>query len=56
MLYVDVIFLNGVYVDPIMIKGFKGFHLFHECEYFKERIFFHKDNKEADKWLEAVRL
>lgn len=39
---IDVIFLNGIYVDPLMEKGFKGFHLSHESEYFKTRTYLHK--------------
>jgi hypothetical protein len=38
-----------------MEKGFKGLTLYHESEYFKERTFFHKNNKEADSWLLALK-
>lgn len=51
----DLIFLNGIYVEPVMEKGLKGVRLFHECEYFKERVFLNKNPLEADKWLAAIR-
>lgn len=55
MSLIDVIFLNGLYVESYFMKGLKGFKLFHDCDYFKERMYFHKDVKNADKWTEAVR-
>lgn len=38
-----------------MEKGLKGFRLFHECEYFKEKILLSKSPQEADKWIAAIR-
>jgi hypothetical protein len=49
-----VIFLNGVYVEAIMENGKKGIIIFHECDYFKEQLLFHKDGLEADKWVKAI--
>lgn len=38
-----------------MEKGLKGFRLFHECEYFKEKVLLSKVPSEADKWIAAIR-
>lgn len=40
---IDVIYLNGLYIEPYFTKGVKGFRIFHDCDYFKERMFYHKD-------------
>ena len=51
---IEVIFINGLYVVPTMIKGFRGFSLTHESDYFKEREFFHKTFADADQWVKAL--
>lgn len=43
-----------MYVEGIMEKGRKGIIIFHECDYFKEQLLFHKDGLEADKWVKAI--
>lgn len=41
-------------MEALFHKGVKGFRLFHDSEYFKERRFFHTDNMMAEKWTRAV--
>lgn len=51
----DVIYLNGLYVEPSQyVKGLKGIKIYHDCDYFKERHFYHKDARYMDKWLHAI--
>jgi hypothetical protein len=37
MMSVDVIYLNGLYVEPLFLEGKKGFRIYHDSEYFKEK-------------------
>jgi hypothetical protein len=41
--FIDVIYLNGLYIEPYFTKGVKGFRIFHDSEYFKEKMLYHKD-------------
>lgn len=50
----DVIFLNGLYIEPLAYKGMKGFRIFHDSEYFREKKYFHPDNSVAEKWIRAI--
>ena len=36
-------------------KGAKGFSVFHDSEYFKEKKYFNKDSELADKWIRLVK-
>lgn len=54
--FIDVIYLNGLYVEPYFTKGIKGFRIFHDSEYFKEKVFYHKDQKLIDIWINKVKL
>ena len=54
-MFLDVIYLNGLYIEPYFMKGLKGFKIYHDCDYFKERMYYHKDMKSADKWTDAIR-
>ena len=36
-----MIYLNGLYVEPLITDGMKGFRIYHDSEYFKEKKFFH---------------
>jgi len=49
-----VIFLKGIYCEKIQEKNLFGFHLFHECDNFKERRLFHKDEKVIDTWINKL--
>ena len=42
-------------MEPLFLKGYKGFRIFHSSEYFKEKKFFHKESSEAEKWIKAVK-
>jgi hypothetical protein len=37
-----------------MEKGFRAFMIFHESDYFKAKIFFHKNPIDAEKWIEVL--
>lgn len=50
-----MIYLNGLYVEPYFTKGVKGFRIYHDSDYFKSRMFYHKDSKMADKWIQYVK-
>lgn len=54
MTLLDVVYLNGLYIEPLFHKGMKGFRVYHDSEYFRERRFFHPDNEVAERWLRAV--
>lgn len=54
-LRVDVIYLNGLYIEPLFHKGMKGFRIYHDSEYFKEKKFFHGESEVAEKWIRAIR-
>jgi hypothetical protein len=43
LIVLDVIYLNGLYIEPYFTKGIKGMRIFHDSDYFKERTFYHKD-------------
>jgi serine/threonine protein kinase len=32
----------------------KGFRIYHDSEYFREKRYFHPDNAVADKWIKAI--
>jgi len=49
-LFIDAIYLHGLYVGTFFHKGIHGFKVYHDSEYFKEKAFFHRDEKEAKKW------
>lgn len=53
--FVGVIYLNGLYIDSYFTKGIKGFRIFHNSDYFKEKVLYHKDAKYLDKWIEEVK-
>ena len=55
LIQVGVIFINGLYIVPTMIKGFRGFTLTHESDFFKEKLIFHQNMKEADDWVKALK-
>ena len=54
-MFLDVIFLLGTYIEPVLEKGMKGFSIDHECPYYKEKSFFCKNTQTADLWIEAIR-
>ena len=56
IIILDIIYLHGVYIDPYFTKGIKGFRIYHDCDYFKERCFYHKDQKLIDVWIAKMRL
>jgi serine/threonine protein kinase len=37
-----------------MEKGLKGLVIFHESDYFKQKLYFHKVSIEAEKWVKAI--
>jgi hypothetical protein len=47
--------LNGLYVEPYFVKGIKGFKIYHDSDYFKEKQYFNKDGAIADTWINAVK-
>ena len=40
--HLDVIYLNGLYVEPLFYNGVKGVRIYHDSEYFKERTYYHR--------------
>lgn len=42
--------MHGLYVSTFFHKGVHGFKIYHDSEYFREKTFFHKDEKKAKKW------
>ncbi len=55
MMSVDVIYLNGLYVEPLFLEGKKGFRIYHDSEYFKEKQYVHAEPDVAEKWIRAVK-
>ena len=49
-----MIYLNGLYVEPHFYKGTRGFRVFHDCQYFKEKFYYHTSNDVAEKWMKNV--
>jgi len=47
--------LHGLYVEPYFTKGIMGVRIFHDSDYFKEKTYFHKDQKCMDKWINAIK-
>jgi len=46
-----VIYLNGLYVEPHFQKGTRGFRIFHDCHYFREKFYYHPNNEISEKWM-----
>jgi hypothetical protein len=51
----DVIYLNGLYVEPLFLEGMKGFRIYHDSEYFKEKQFVLSEPDQHEKWIRAVK-
>jgi hypothetical protein len=56
VIFVDIFFLKGLYIEKVRDKdGFYGFSLYHDCEGFRKRMLFHKDEKVIDMWLNRLK-
>jgi serine/threonine protein kinase len=52
----DVIFLKGLYFEKLKNKqGMYGFSLYHDCETFRKKMLFHKEQTVIDNWLERLK-
>lgn len=56
LIVLDVIYLNGLYIDPLFHNGVKGVRIYHDSEYFKEKTYFHRQNDIIEKWTKNLRL
>jgi len=50
------VFVVGLYIDRLNIDGKFAFRIFHECPYFKPRVFFCKSHEEREQWVTALRV
>ena len=50
-----MIYLNGLYVEPMFYEGIKGVRLFHDSEYFREKQYVSKDNEQSERWLRSLK-
>jgi hypothetical protein len=43
-------------VEPLFNNGVKGFRIFHDSEYFREKQYFHPQNDVIDRWTKAIKV
>ncbi len=47
----NIVWLRGLYVVKVTHKDHFGVKLYHESPAFKERVLYHRDEEEMDKWI-----